>query len=120
MFGVEVCWGAARSWVVVSGELDLASAPRLQQVLDQLCQDCPAEVVLDLAQLEFLGASGLEVFLRSDDQLRAAGGRLILNRPGRLVRRVLAITELDTVLTIRPATSHSLDHAAPSESGQVS
>jgi anti-anti-sigma factor len=121
MFGVEVCWGAARSWVVVSGELDLASAPRLQQVLDQLCQDCPTEVVLDLAGLEFLGASGLEVFLRADDQLRAAGGRLILNRPGRLVRRVLAITELDTVLTIRPATSHSsLDHAAPSESGQVS
>jgi hypothetical protein len=34
-----------------------------------------------------------------------AGGRLILDRRARLACRVLAITELDTVLTIRQATS---------------
>jgi len=101
-------------------ELDLASAPHLRQVLDHLCQDRPLEVVLDLAELEFLGASGLEVLLRADDRLRAAGGRLILNRPGRLVRRVVAITGLDTVLTIRPVPSPGLRSLAPSEMGQVS
>lgn len=57
--------------------------------------------MLDLAGLDFLGAIGLGVFLRADDQLRAAGRRLILHRPRRLTRRVLAITELDTVLSIR-------------------
>jgi anti-sigma B factor antagonist len=118
-FGVEVSSDAVRSWVALSGELDLASAPHLQQVLDQLCRDGFLEVVLDLAGLKFLGVVGLEVFLRTDDQLRAAGGRLILNRPGRLVRRVLAITELDTVLTIWGA-SRSLDRAAPSWIGRVS
>jgi anti-anti-sigma factor len=118
-FGVAVCSGAIRSWVTLTGELDLASAPRLEQVLDQLCRDGCPEVVLDLYGLDLLGAAGLGVFVRVDEQLRAAGGRLILDRPGRLVRRVLAITELDTVLTIRPATSRSVDRATSSWISQV-
>lgn len=120
VFGVEVCSGAVRSWVALTGELDLASAPHLQQVLDQLCRDGFPEVVLDLAGLDFLSAVGLGVFVRAHDQLRAAGGRLILDRPGPLTRRILAITELDTVLTIRSAISRSLDHAATSGIGEVS
>lgn len=112
-FGVEVSSEAVRSWVTLSGELDLASAPYLQQILDQLCRDGFPEVVLDLAGLKFLGVVGLEVFLRADDQLRATGGRLILNRPGRLVRRVLAITELDTVLTIWGGRLRAVSIARP-------
>ncbi len=34
--------------------------------------------------------------------LRALGGRLLLTRPTRMARRVLAITELDTTLNIQP------------------
>ena len=120
MLRVEVCSGSLRSWVVLTGELDLASAPHLQQVLDQLCRDRCPDVVLDLAGLDFLSAIGLEMFLRADDQLRAAGGRLILNRPGRVIRRVLAITGLDTILIIRPRTLDSLDRAATSGVGRVS
>jgi anti-sigma B factor antagonist len=117
VFGVEVCSEALRSWVMLTGELDLASSPHLQQVLDQLCRDGFQEVVLDLAGLDFLSAIGLEVFVRADDQLRAAGGRLILRRPGPRVRRLLAITELDTVLTIQPVTSPSRDYVATSGLG---
>lgn len=107
-FGVEVCSLDRRSWVALSGELDLATAPHLQQVLDQLCRDGYSEIVLDLSGLAFLGAAGLTVFHRVDHQLRAAHGRLILHRPGPRARRVLAITGLDTVLTIQPATTRSL------------
>ena len=108
VFGVQVCSQALRSWVSLRGELDWASAPHLQQVLDQLCRDGYPEIVLDLSELEFLSAAGLAVFHRVDDHLRAANGRLILHRPRRLARHVLAITGLDTVLTIQPATMRSL------------
>ncbi|MDQ4092730.1 MAG: STAS domain-containing protein, partial [Actinomycetota bacterium] len=94
--------------------------PYLQRVLDELCRDGVQEIVLDLVKLEFLSATGLEVFVRADDQLRATGGRLILNRPGPRIRRVLAITELDTVLTIRSATSGSPELAAISAANQAS
>lgn len=111
-FGVQVCSQDRRSWVALSGELDLASAPHLQQVLDQLCRDGYPEIVLDLSGLEFLSAAGVTVFHRVDDHLRAANGRLVLHRPGHRARRVLAITGLDTVLTIRPATARSLTGAS--------
>lgn len=103
-FGVQ----ARRSWVTLRGELDLASAPHLRQVLDQLCRAGYPEIVLDLSGLEFLSAAGLTVLHRVDRHLRAANGRLILYRPGPRARRVLAITGLDTVLTIQPATARSL------------
>ena len=112
--------GTVGSWVDLSGELDLAGAPHLEQVLDQLCRDGVPEVVLDLSGLDYLGAAGLGVFLDADSRLRAAGGRLILHRPGRLARRILAITGLDTVLTIRPTTSPSLDCATANRIDQAS
>ncbi|HZA16489.1 MAG TPA: STAS domain-containing protein [Pseudonocardiaceae bacterium] len=111
MMGVEVCSDTDRSRVVLIGELDLASAPHLQRVLDELHRDGFQEIVLDLARLDFLSATGLEVFVHTDDQLRATGGRLILSRPGPRARRILAITGLDTVLTVLPVASGALDPA---------
>jgi anti-anti-sigma factor len=111
---VTISSDALGSQVTLCGELDLASAPDLHQVLDRLCRDGFPEIGIDLSGLEFLTAAGLAVFHRADEHLRAAGGRLILHRPGRLARRVLAITELDTVLTIRPATPGSLNQASSS------
>ena len=112
VFTVEISSDAHGSQVALSGELELISVPYLQQVLDQLCREDSPEIVLDLSGLKFLGAAGLSVFLRADSQLRADGGRLILTRPGRLARRVLAITELDTVLTIQDETARDFDHSS--------
>ncbi|HEV7828250.1 MAG TPA: STAS domain-containing protein [Pseudonocardiaceae bacterium] len=94
--------GTARS-VQLRGELDLNTAPRLEQLLDRLRCDGHRQVILDLSALEFLSAAGLTVFLRADQALCAVGGRLVLTWPTRMARRVLAITGLDTTLSIQPA-----------------
>jgi anti-sigma B factor antagonist len=120
VFGMEIHSDIHCSRVALIGELDLASAPQLQRVLDELRRDGFAEIVLDLARLDFLSATGLEVFVRADEYLRAAGGRLVLNRPGRRARRILAITGLDAVLTIRPETSGGLDATVTSGVSQAS
>ena len=98
-----------RSWVSLRGELDVVSAPHLQEILDQLCRNGALEIVLDLSGLEFVSAAGLTVFHRVADHLRAAGGQLILHRPRLLARRALSITGLDMVLTIRLAGDRRLD-----------
>ncbi len=120
VFGMEIRSDIHCSRVALIGELDLASAPQLQRVLDELRRDGFAEIVLDLARLDFLSAIGLEVFAHADDQLRAVGGRLVLTRPGPRARRILAITGLDTVLTIRPVTSGSFDATVASGASQAS
>lgn len=118
VFVAEISSDTVRSLVTLSGELDVASAPNLQQILDQLCRDGYPEIVLDLSGLQFVSAAGLTVFLCADEQLGNTGGRLILNRPGRRIRRVLAITELDTVLTIRE-TACTLDQPTTNGIGEV-
>jgi anti-sigma B factor antagonist len=92
----------ARTYVQVRGELDWATAPGLEQLLDRLRGDGQRQIILDLSGLEFLSAAGLSVFLRTDEALRAVGGQLVLTRPTRMARRVLAITGLDAALNIQP------------------
>jgi anti-sigma B factor antagonist len=99
-FDVVLSTGTTRSSARLRGELDLATTPRLGQVLDQLRHDGYQHITLDLSGLDFLGASALSVFIRVDEALRAAGGELVLTRPTRIVRRILAITGLDATLSI--------------------
>jgi anti-anti-sigma factor len=99
---VVISPGTASS-VQLCGELDRNTASRLEQLLDRLRCDGYRQVFLDLSGLEFLSAAGLTVFLRADHALSAVGGRLVLSWPTPMARRVLAIAELDTTLSIQPA-----------------
>ncbi|MDQ4009668.1 MAG: STAS domain-containing protein [Actinomycetota bacterium] len=83
------------------GPLDLVSAPRLRATLDRLRHDGSRHIVLDLAGLDFVGAIGLGVLVDADQALRAVGGTLMLVNPSRMMRRLLALTELDAVLTVQ-------------------
>jgi stage II sporulation protein AA (anti-sigma F factor antagonist) len=100
-FEVTFPTDTTRSYAKLRGELDLATAPRLERLLDELCRDGYRQITLDMSGLQFLGASALSVFVRVDQALRAAGGELVLTRPSRMASRILSITGLDTTLTIR-------------------
>jgi anti-sigma B factor antagonist len=89
-----------RITVQLCGELDVVSAPRLEERLDQLRRDGAQLIILDLSGMEFVGAAGLSVFVGADQALQTAGGRLLLTRPSRMAGRVLAITGLDTMLSV--------------------
>ena len=97
---VDIDHNATCSHARLSGELDMATAGQLHDVLDGLRRDGFHRVVLDLSGLEFLGAAGLSVLLRADAQFRAVGGHVTLTQPTALVRRVLAITRPDIQLII--------------------
>jgi anti-sigma B factor antagonist len=89
-----------RITVQLFGELDLISAPCLEQRLDQLRRDSARLITLDLSGVEFLAAAGLSVFIGANQAQQAAGGRLLLTRPTRMAGRVLAMTGLDTMVSL--------------------
>lgn len=97
---VEVSAGTVACEVQLRGALDAATAGQLDAVVDELVRSGYRHLVLDLSELEFLAAAGLHVLVRAHTLLRAAGGELTLVKLPRMVRRVLAITELDTTFTI--------------------
>src|SRR5437763_12599673 len=65
-FGAVISTDTVGSCVQLRGELDLATAPDLDRLLDQLRRDGHRQVILDLSGLEFLCAAGLSVLLRAD------------------------------------------------------
>lgn len=86
--------------VELSGELDLASAPKLEDELKHVEDGGPSVIVLDLRALSFMDSSGLRALLAADARAKEAGRRLVLVRGDERVQRVLRITRLDERLEI--------------------
>jgi anti-anti-sigma factor len=86
--------------VELKGELDLASAPKLDDELQRLEEGSPALLVVDLSRLSFMDSSGLRTLLAADSRAREAGRRFVLVRGDDRVQRVLAITRLDERLEL--------------------
>jgi anti-sigma B factor antagonist len=76
------------AWVRVTGELDIATAPQLAQMLGRAEERCQ-RVVLDLRQVAFMDSSGVRVILDANLRANAAGRRLVLVRGPSHVDRVL-------------------------------
>jgi anti-sigma B factor antagonist len=85
----------AQAVVRVSGELDLSTAPALEQQLNELVEGGARKVFVNLAELTFIDARGLTALVRGAEQLRRQEGGMHVCSPSPTVRRVLAITGLD-------------------------
>ena len=83
--------GGDVAWVRVSGELDIATAPILEQTLRAAEQRAP-RIVLDLRALAFMDCSGVHVILDGARRASAAARRLVLVRGRAQVDRVLELT----------------------------
>jgi anti-anti-sigma factor len=83
----------------VRGDVDLATAPKLQAALEEL--DTGA-VVVDLTEVTFLDSSGLSALVQARKRLTegptGATFRLVVARPS--IRRVLEVTGLTQVFTV--------------------
>jgi anti-sigma B factor antagonist len=97
--------------VVVSGELDLATVPRLS---DTVAEHCDASLlVLDLNAVTFMDSTGVRVLIEADRACAGSGSgsRLVVLAGDGPVRRVLDLCELDGRLAL--VTEHPSPAAQP-------
>jgi len=99
-FRVEVATAEATGVVSVAGDIDIQSSRALRDELTRLIEGGVTSVVVDLAQMEFVDSTGLDVLVGAQKRLRQRGGELVLRSPRPAARKVLEITRLDTVFTI--------------------
>jgi anti-anti-sigma factor len=85
--------------VRVSGELDIATAPQLDQMLRE-AEHHARLIVLDLRELGFTDCSGVRVIVDASIRARQGGRRLVLLRGGRHVNRVFTLTRASEVVEI--------------------
>lgn len=86
--------------VRVAGELDVASAPKLAELLLGGCGDAK-RVVVDLSLLSFIDASAVRALLGVREMLESFGNRLMVRNPSTQVQRVLSICGVLDALTGR-------------------
>jgi anti-sigma B factor antagonist len=78
--------------VALRGELDVIDAEAVTAVL-AAAADRESVVVVDLAGLTFIDASGITALVRARRHARHTGSDLVLAAPQRQVRRILALTQ---------------------------
>jgi anti-sigma B factor antagonist len=88
---VAVCDASPECLVAVAGELDLASAPALDDTLRRLDPGCEV-VTLDLRALTFMDVAGLHAVVGARSLARATGRRLQILGPRGEGARVLELS----------------------------
>jgi anti-sigma B factor antagonist len=93
--------GHADAFVVTAtGEVDMYTAPTLEQALDGVIGLGGTSVVLDLTEVTFVDSTLLSVLLRYRDRLTDLGGLLVVVSDDRRIRRTFEITGLDRLFRI--------------------
>jgi anti-sigma B factor antagonist len=83
-----------------TGILDSANGTKLRHAVDTSMQAGVRTVLVDCSQLQLIDSSGLSSLLACLKVLRSVDGNLILSGLNEQHQRLLALTGMDTVLTV--------------------
>jgi anti-anti-sigma factor len=113
MLTAEVSEFGEGVWVVdADGDLDLASAGRLSDVLETVAGFQPCVVALDLADVPFIDSSAVVTILRAKRLLEASGSRLAILRPHPMPRFFFHRTHLDQRLAVVESLEEAVERSA--------
>ena len=79
----------------VGGEIDLTSAPKLDDEIQSLIEQSVKNLTLDLSSVAFMDSTGLRVLLKASKVIEGNGGKVTLQSPSEPVRRLLEVSGLD-------------------------
>jgi anti-sigma B factor antagonist len=85
--------------VAVGGEIDVHTAPQVDEALEAVAGPGVA-IVADLSKVEFIDSTGLSVLVRALARSRDEDGSLAVVAPTERVTKVLRLTGLDAVLAV--------------------
>jgi anti-anti-sigma factor len=98
-FGIDTARSGDAVRLAVRGELDLATAPAVDEALRAAAASARL-VVLDLQGVTFLDSTGLRTVLQADARSRADGHDLVVVRGPQAVDRVFALAGVDGLVTL--------------------
>ena len=93
--------------VSVSGEIDLVTAPALEQAIGAVVEESPTALVIDLSAVEFLGSVGLKILAATFERLGKDTGVGVVAR-GPATRRPIHLTGLDKTFALYPTLDDAL------------
>ena len=104
-FSVAASFEDGQVILSLHGEVDVLTAPEFGAFFETMIDRGHHSVVLDLAELSFMDASGLAVIARGADRLEVTGGTLTIRTPMAMVGRMLEITGFARLVELEPGES---------------
>ena len=98
--------------VLLSGEVDIYTAPRFRECMLELIDAGVDRLIIDLSGVTFIDSTALGVLIGGVRRVHSAGGSMALVVTTRAVSRVLSITGLDRVFTIHATRAAALESLA--------
>jgi len=110
-FDIAVEHAGTTAIVRLAGELDIATAPELTEVLHGLEPACE-RVILDLTALEFIDSTGLRLAVTEHGRATMDGFEFVITGAAGDVLKVLRLTGLDVTLPLAPDVASVLGEAS--------
>jgi anti-sigma B factor antagonist len=98
--GLDVSEQNGYSVLAVSGEVDVATVPRLREQLHGLVAQGSNKIVVDLDSVDFLDSTGLGVLVGALKRVRSNDGELSLVCTQPRIRKVFEVTGLTKVFNL--------------------
>ncbi|HET7901845.1 MAG TPA: STAS domain-containing protein [Candidatus Nanopelagicales bacterium] len=99
---------AGRTIVAATGEVDVYTAPVLDEALSAAIAGGATSVVVDLSGVDFLDSTGLSVLVKALKRVRDADGALDVVVTAERVSKVFRITGLDQVIPVHASLADAL------------
>lgn len=100
--------------VAVAGEVDVSSAPTVQEQLDPLLGRAPYTVVVDMSEVSFLDSTGLGALVAALKHAEENGGGLPLAGVQDRVLKLFRITGLDSVFVMEDSVEAAVSRVQAS------
>jgi anti-sigma B factor antagonist len=95
--------------VVLTGSLDVATAPRVRDLLIRLIDEGHHRLILEMSEVDFVDSIGLGVFVGVVHRLRPYDSSLAVAAPSAQTRKVFEITQLVRVLPLYDTTEAAVE-----------
>ena len=89
--------------LLLTGEIDIATAGNLRDAVERLNAMRPARLVLDFGGVTFCDSQGLSTLIGLNKRVQSAGGRLVFINLGEFMDRLFDITGLRAAFEVETA-----------------
>ena len=86
--------------VMISGEIDVYTAPKLKETLFQIVENGAEEITVDLSDVTYMDSTGLGVFVGTFKMVCSRKGKFELVGLSKRMRRLFDITGLSDIIQI--------------------
>ncbi|CAN5753922.1 anti-sigma factor antagonist BldG [soil metagenome] len=106
-FGFSTDWHGNRATLTLEGEIEVTTAPHLRSAVRALLACGVTDFVIDFGEVVFVDSTGLDVLIELLTWAGDAGGSVTLEGAGPQLVRILEVTGIAALVTVRPSQDRS-------------